>query len=339
MRKSVILVILLIFTILSVFPSVAFTFSNRRVILDSGGLKYIFPDNIFSYQGKYISYGRLDKNTFINTLENPYRRRISHTLSSKHSKVRGIRGFEVKYKGLSAVMSLDGRALIGASYDGKHLDFAALYYSEQREKDDAVFDYRRKLGKDVFSFGLGFEFEKMLEGGAILSYSPHLGFAYFFHSRFFWGPLRLGIKGGTTLLSEDDGKLEFRLDYVEDGFSFSYGIKYGDDPVFTGSFREYESLYRVRIGLYEDLCFETRWDFEFDKEGERKKSGRFSLVYKDVKVGLDTSLVPNVRVRDGDLEIGTGKRGVYAKVFLMDGNFSIKLRKEELVLEFRVEFA
>lgn len=338
MRKTAFLILLFLSVAIYAEDGGSLLLSNRRLVFSYSGLSYIFPDNIFSYEGKFLSYGRLDRKSFLNTQFNPYREKLYYSFDARKSNVRGIRGMEVKYDGFSFVLALGKERLSGLSYDSKFVDIALLYYTEDWKIREGIYNYRKDLRRDVFSLGLSLSFPNMIDASFIFSYSPHLGCEYFFRTGIHIGHFLLSVKAGNTFLSESDDELELGLEYQEEELTFDLMIRYGKESVYASLFRKYESLFKVRYNVYDDFYIETSWRLDFTKEGERKKRGKFILEFGQLRLGTDTSLMPIFRVKEKNIDIGSNKKGPYVKIKFPKEKFSIKLNRQELVLEFRMEF-
>lgn len=310
---------------------------EKKVFLSFDNIVTSFPDFGFSYQQKHVSYSRIDEDTFLDNVENPYQEERNYGFFSSSAAIGGRMGALFSFGMVEAALSLNRMQVFGISFLSSHFDAALLYRNEKKDDKSIITDYRAKGLDDVVSLGIRGKFLPYFDADLIISFSPVLGLDLFFRSDISFGFLEAGFYWGNTFSRRPDNDFALRLEIEKEPFYCSFFILYGKKPYFSQKFRAYESNQEVRIDFgWISFLHESRIDFAPD--AEKRVSHLFSIAIENIEVGLGSGMIPYVDVSMDDFSLGCGADGVFVE-YVFNNRVTVRLDENGLDFTFSFEFA
>ena len=316
MRKFILPILLV--AVLSPLSSVSIRLDESLGRISSRDFSLDFSSLVFSFRGKYLSYGRLDSLSAYSTLFNPYRKYHYTGLSISDSENRGLRGFLFRYGRFSLAFSSEEAFSAALSYDGNFIDASLIHYSARKDAvRNIIHDYRREERKDVYSLLLRARYRQYADLMAVLSYSPLLGIDGFYRLSTTWKGLTVTLKYGSTFLS--DNVMEFAVEARIRGknLDFDYSLSYGSESIYTDYFRPYESLYRITLKAF-GMRVGHETDFTFSRKAERSRLDTLFLSYGGVYASYDSWGRLFMRLRRLPFEMGIASDGPFFSIKIND---------------------
>ncbi len=308
-----------------------------QIFLSFENLAVSFPDFGFSYHQEHVSYSRIDEDTFLDNVENPYQVERNYGFFSSSAAIGSRMGASFSFGMFEAALSLDRMQILGLSFLSPHFDAALLYRNERDDGESIIADYRANGLDDVISIGLRGKIFPYLDADLIISFSPVLGMDLFFRSDISLGYLEAGFYWGNTFSRKPDNDFAIRIEIEKDPFYCSFFLRYGKKPYYSQKFRAYESRQKVCIDFgWISFFHESRVDFTAD--AEKRVFHLFSISIEDVELGLGSDLVPYVDLNMDSFSLGCGADGVFVE-YVFNDRVTVRLDENGLDFTFSFEFA